>query len=374
MRYRNLAKAVLQEPLYFIDRVMPHVPVAKGLFTNNFATYKFLTAKLQHRLGVLCPSTFVQWLATYDCNFSCAHCEAGAGSTKVEELSTAQAFKMVDEMAELKTRRLFITGGEPLVRKDLFEVIEHTIEKGIAYGIGSNGYLVDRFHDQFRRLKPYVFFTSIDGLEKQNDEVRGVDGAYRGTMEALEFFRSIDVPLRMVNTVVHPGNLDQLPELGKKIRDSAASFWRIALAIPVGRAQENGGFYLDNEQTAQVFEFIAKTKKIMPIGLSEDAGYLGCSGMKVRSHPFFCGAGLTRCSIMPDGEVLGCQIAYDNKYSEGNVKDVSLVEIWRERFLSFRNPTFPDECVDCSHFNACRGGCWGMRLGNRHCYKEIWDR
>ncbi|MFX0095845.1 MAG: SPASM domain-containing protein, partial [Candidatus Hodarchaeota archaeon] len=78
------------------------------------------------------------------------------------------------------------------------------------------------------------------------------------------------------------------------------------------------------------------------------------------------------CSVMPDGEVLGCQIAYDNRFSEGNVKYTSFQEIWQKGFSRFRQPQFEKECLECNYFKPCRGGCWGMRLGNRHCLKEIW--
>jgi radical SAM protein with 4Fe4S-binding SPASM domain len=84
---------------------------------------------------------------------------------------------------------------------------------------------------------------------------------------------------------------------------------------------------------------------------------------------------------MPNGEVLGCQIVYDAKHSEGNVRDRPLSSIWRHGFRTFRQPRFDRECLDCEHLPSCRGGCWGMRLNSEavsakdrphHCLKRIW--
>lgn len=173
--------------------------------------------------------------------------------------------------------------------------------------------------------------------------------------------------------MVYPGNIEQLPKLKEKISASAVTKWRLALAIPVGRAIRSNDMFLNNAQISYLFDFIKNSRKELNVEICETEGCLGCLDLKLRSKPFFCGAGLTRCSIMPDGEVLGCQIAYDNKFSEGNIKHKSFKEIWQNGFSRFRNPKFDQECLQCEYFHSCREGCWGMRLENRHCLKDIWD-
>jgi radical SAM protein with 4Fe4S-binding SPASM domain len=219
-----------------------------------------------------------------------------------------------------------------------------------------------------------MYFTSIDGLEKTNDEIRRKPGAFKRCFQALEFFKSIDVNPRIINTVVLPDNIEQLPELRKIIINSAATIWRLAIPNSVGRAKNNEKMSLNDDQVKYLFDFVEETRKEFVVEISEDAGYLGCLSMKLRSVPFFCEAGLTRCSIMPDGEVYGCQIAYDNGISEGNVRDKSFKEIWETGFSRFRDPQLDkEECHICEHLDSCRGGCWGMRLVDKHCYKRIWD-
>ena len=353
-------------------KIIYTVPFLDRLYFDNYAIYRFRYLKIKKRLNLLRPCE-IQWLTTYRCNFNCIHCEASAGSTKVRELTTDEAFKLIDELEEMGVQDILLSGGELLVRKDIFLVIEHILSRRMKYSIASNGFLVTEFSEEFRKMKPKLYFTSIDGLEQTNDKIRGVNGAFRRCIDSVKFFQSIGVKHRTINTVVLPDNIQQLPELKKIIQDSAATLWRISIPIPVGRAKENPKLSLDVGQMKYLFEFIRSASKEMNIELSEDAGYLGCYRWELRSYPFFCEAGLTYCAIMPDGEVLGCQIAYDNSFSEGNIRTRPFREIWENGFSRFRKPHFELACRSCRYLEVCRGGCWGMRLGNKHCLKEVWD-
>lgn len=345
-----------------------------GIYSRHYLRYKFLSCKLQHKFNILPPEFTVHWLTTYNCNFRCAHCEAGAGDKIVSEMSTDEMCNIISELSNMGIKHIFFSGGETLIRKDMFGIIRFVLDKGMKYSIASNSYLVENFHKEFEEMKPYIYFTSIDGLEQTNDEIRRRPGAFKRCFQALEFFKSIDVNARVINTVVLPDNIGQLPELRKIIMNSAATSWRLAIPNAIGRAKNNENMRLSDEQIKYLFDFVEDTKKEFNVEISEDAGYLGCLSMKLRSVPFFCEAGLTRCSIMPDGEVYGCQIAYDNGLSEGNIRNNSFKEIWETGFSRFRNPQLDkEECATCEHFDCCRGGCWGMRLSDNHCYKRIWE-
>ena len=361
-------------------------PALRPLLAHRYATHRFHWCRLKLKLGLQVPTTFVQWLATYRCNFRCEHCEASAApGGRARELTTDEAIALVEDIARMGAPRLFVSGGEPLLRPDLFEILGRAAALGLRYGIASNGFLVARHRESLAALPrpPYTYFTSIDGLEATNDAFRGQPGAFRETLAALTFFERIGVPTRTINTAVHPGNLDQLEELERVFRASAATSWRLALMIPVGRARANEALFLDDAQTARVLRFVARARRAgRNVRISEDAGYLGRFEPATRPTPFFCGAGLTRCSVMPDGEVLGCQIVYDERCSEGNVRQRPLSEIWREGFRRFREPRIEDEeCRRCGHLASCRSGCWGMRLAGasapgdhrHHCRRRAWD-
>ena len=344
------------------------------IYSKNYLRIKFLNIKLENQFNIIPSDMKVHWISTYACNFRCKHCEASAGEKYVSELSTEEVCNLITELGSMNIKMISITGGECLLRKDLFVIIEHILKMGMEYDIETNSYLVSNFKEEFRNMKPREYFTSIDGLEKTNDEIRKV-GAFRKTIQALEFFKSINVGTRIVNTVVTPENIGQLPELLEIIMNSAATYWRFSIAISSGRAKNVEKLYLNNEQIKYLFDFIEKSRKKFPVGISHDAGYLGSLSMKIREYPYFCGAGLTRCTILPDGEVLGCQLGYDDKYSEGNIRNKSFKEIWQTGFSRFRNPQLEsEECLKCEHLHSCRGGCYGMRIGNRHCYKDIWGK
>lgn len=362
----------VQIPVRAMKKIIAGSPLLTRIYFDQYPPFQFRLLQIKRRLNLAKPRQ-VQWLTTYRCNFRCIHCEASAGTTTVQELTTDEAHRLIDELAETGVKNIILSGGELLVRKDIFLLIEHIVSRGLTYSIASNGYLVSEFSEEFRRMKPVLYFTSIDGLERTNDTIRGVNGAYRRCLDAVKFFRSIGVEHRTINTVVLPDNIRQLPELKTIIQDSGATLWRLAIPIPVGRAKENPKLSLDTGQIHYLLEFIRSASQDMKIEISEDAGYLGCYGPELRSYPFFCKAGLSYCAVMPDGEVLGCQIAYDRSFSEGNIRTRPFPEIWEQGFSRFRKPHFEKACRSCRYLRACRGGCWGMRLGNKHCLKEVWD-
>lgn len=184
-KVRNL---IAGAPFLLVKKIFLKVPFLRKAYLRHSASYKFWICKLKLKFHILRPTTFVQWLATYECNFKCQHCEATAGKKKPSELKTDQVLKLVDELSEMKVKNIFISGGEPLMREDLFQIIEHIFNKGMRYGIASNSYLVDSFKEQFNKMKPYLFFTSIDGIEQSSDKLRRMPGAFNKCLEALNFF------------------------------------------------------------------------------------------------------------------------------------------------------------------------------------------
>jgi len=92
----------------------------------------------------------VQWIATYKCNFKCDHCGTGAGDPLPDELNTKQIIAAIDSLAKIGTYFFSVTGGEPILRDDIFEVLKHAKSKGIAIGLVSNGYATQ---DYIEKLK-----------------------------------------------------------------------------------------------------------------------------------------------------------------------------------------------------------------------------
>ena len=352
-----------------LDRVFQKTPLLQAIYLKRAAKLKRTYCLLLHRFGILKPYTFVQWLATYQCNFRCPYCEASAGTPAKNELSTEEVRQFMDDLAGMKVKRLAVSGGEPLVRKDITELMAYANARNISIGLVTNGYLVEALWDSLKHLKYFLYFTSIDGIEAHNDRTRGKKGAFKHALKGLELFESIGVRTRMINTVVTPQNIEMLDEMLGIFSESPANRWALTPTASVGRAAHDKGYSLDWNQLEYVVDFIARNQDRMHVDLGESHTYLKHFYGKFFGKPFFCGAGLTRCAVMPDGEVLGCQQAYDNSLSEGNIRDIPFSRIWKERFTSFRQSAFPAYCTGCEFLDGCQGGCWAEMQVQKGCLK-----
>jgi radical SAM protein with 4Fe4S-binding SPASM domain len=320
-----------------------------------------------HDHGRLKPVAFVIWLVTHRCNLTCTYCEASSGEEIANELSHDQALRMIDDLKRAGVSRLLLSGGEPLMRPDIWDLLDYLDRVGLTPGLISNGYLIQANWEEIKRHRYFFFQTSIDGIPSFHDYMRGRPGAFERAMNGLELFGRLRTPMRIVNTVVHEKNLDQLDEMFGHIKRSAATQWQLTPMAKVGRAAD-AEWCLDREGIARIIEFVERNKRTYPLGLSESHAYLSCINGHALGYPFFCGAGLTRCSIMPDGEVLGCNQVYDYQYSEGNVKERSFSDIWENEFKIFRKRDFREECAACVHLNRCQGGCWVEWCTRKSCY------
>ncbi|MFH1239768.1 MAG: radical SAM protein [Candidatus Diapherotrites archaeon] len=345
-----------------------------SIIRNNYGLINHNIYKIKNKLSILDGPTYVQWLATHDCNYSCAHCGTSAGKALKDELTTNEIKKVIEDMGEMGVKLLSVTGGEPLLRKDLFEMLHLAKSKGMHVGFVTNGSLVSKYKKEIKELEPYSMMVSIDGIKETHNFLRGNEAHFDKSIEAVEFFNKINVPIVSIATTVNKKNLNELEELKKIVMTSGATHWRINIAIPEGRAKDKDWMQLNDDELRQLFEFIKKTKGEFNIEICEGAGYLGKLDKDLRKMPFFCGCGWNTFTIMANGYVMGCPI-FENQeeLSEGNVRQNSIKEIWENKFERFRNLQLDETCNSCNNVNACRGGCWMMRLFDAHCLKETWE-
>jgi radical SAM protein with 4Fe4S-binding SPASM domain len=353
------------------ERNILNIPGLGGVYRKRAAKLKRSVCLLLNRLGMLKPYSFVQWLVTNRCNGTCPFCESSSGRAHTDELTWEEARAFIDDLYKMKVQRLILSGGEPLMRPDIIEIMEYANTCNIMLGLVTNGWHVPEMESRLRHLKFFLYFTSIDGEPAYHDKIRGMENAFGRALEGLTLFARMRVPVRLVNTVVHSENIHQLESLLKIIKNSRATSWRLTPVSKVGRAAGNSRYDLSGEQLRYLISFIREKRKIIQIDFGESHMYLGCFTKHHSGHPFFCGAGLTRCSVMPNGEVMGCHQAYDLSLSEGNIRNKSFPEIWKHGFLRFRKKIFQDSCLECIHFEGCQGGCWAEMEKNRSCLKTI---
>ncbi|MRR57263.1 MAG: radical SAM protein [Deltaproteobacteria bacterium] len=356
-----------------LDHGLLRLPVVGNFYRRRSATLKRRLCLLLNRFGMLKPYTFVQWLATNSCNLFCPYCESSSGLHGPDELDSGEVKALLDALSAMGVGKLVISGGEPLMRGDILELMEYANRRSLRLGLVTNGWFVPELLDGLRRLRFFLYFTSIDGIPGYHDGIRGREGAFERAVNGLDLFAGMGVPVRMVNTVVHPGNISQLDRIAEVVKESAATAWRITPVSRVGRAESGTGYALDGAQLRYLADFVRAKRKVLNVDLGESHMYLGCFGQGSGGKPFFCGAGLTRCSIMPNGDVFGCHQVFDPLLSEGNVRDRAFAEMWQEGFTRFRSNSLPDTCIACPHVAACRGGCWAEREKCGTCLKPVWD-
>ncbi|HSW49124.1 MAG TPA: radical SAM protein [Bryobacteraceae bacterium] len=356
---------------HWIDAACGQLPVLDGVWSRYGGRVKKAWCLALDRVGRLPPSSFVLWIATYRCNFRCPFCEAQGGNAAPGELTTAEARTFIEDLPRLGARRLLISGGEPLMRRDMPELLDHAQRRSVTPGLLSNGFAVRERWEEIKRFRYFLFMTSLDGLKEDHDRLRGV-GSFERVLDSLDLFASAGVGTRVVRTIVHPGNLGRLPELAACLEATAATDWQLTPAMETGRARQQEAYRLSATQWGEVIDLVERSRdrRRLNVELSHAHSYLHCLKGRPGHRPSFCGAGLTRCAVMPNGDVLACGQAYDAAAPEGNIRLTPLSEIWRHGFASFRRFEQPATCHGCSFWSACQGGCWAERQIHGRCLRD----
>ena len=130
----------------------------------------------------------VVWNSTRTCNLKCRHCYMNSDAKKyLNELSTQEAKKFIDDLAEFKVPVLLFSGGEPLIRQDFFELAEYAAKKNVRPTLSTNGTLITKeVAEKIKNIGVGYVGISLDGLKEVNDKFRGVDGAYQKAMQGIE--------------------------------------------------------------------------------------------------------------------------------------------------------------------------------------------
>jgi radical SAM protein with 4Fe4S-binding SPASM domain len=340
----------------------------------------FYLSGISDRFGsgkTLPPPSYVLWDCSRRCNLHCAHCGASK-ETYAVELSTDQIQRVIDELAAMKVRMFAVTGGEPLLREDLLDVLAHARTRGLKTGIATNGFLLDQSAaDRIRDAGVYSIQISLDGTEPTHNRIRGNPNSYKNAVQAIEHLLRRRVPLLSVATTVTPHNLGELDAMRGLLSALGVGMWRLTVVMPIGRA-ETAGLSLDAAQMGSLFSFVGKHRRGAPrIYLGENLTHLGEWETRLRRSPVICPVGFLACCIGVDGHVRGCPEQPDTAGNrEGSVLEQSFSEIWRRGFGRYRRREILEldsECSGCGWKNDCFGGCWVMREANRHCIRRLLD-
>jgi len=297
------------------------------------------------------------WLITSRCNLACKHCYAYL-YRKEEELNTRDVIKIIEDAANAGVERIHYTGGEPLIREDIFDVLRHTLDLGLSTSIFTNATMVnERIANELAKLD-VVVYTSMDGYSKETYEsIRGIntwDRFIRGLKALINSGVYVHVNISVTET-----NWEYVGKTIRKALEFGASSISIIPAMPSGRALSNG-IYVRAKHFLQALKEATKVAREMGIIL-----WVWCAPFVpiVERSPYIrCG----NCrywdvmDITPSGRVILCDVL---NYEICDIKKLGIKGAWKvlkehplvQRIMS---PRLRYPCSDCPLSDYCKGGCY----------------
>ncbi len=308
---------------------------------------------------------YLFWECTTRCNLRCRHCgsDCMAASQDVD-MPLEDFLRAFDTIPRKEIPRGFtvvLTGGEPLLRPDIEDVGRAIRRRGAGWGMVSNGYFYDR--DMHRKLMGAgmgALTISLDGLEDEHDWMRGRKGSFSRAVQAIAIAAQDGRINFDVVTCVNRRNLGRLQAIHDLLASLGVKQWRIFTIIPIGRAKDDPDLHLSDPEFVSLMEFIKEKREHkeseMAVTFSCE-GYLGKYERKVRQNPYFCHAGINIASVLIDGRINACPNIDRDLFSQGNIYQDSLWDVWNTRFKPFRDRGWArkGQCRDCPVFRDCLG-------------------
>ena len=304
---------------------------------------------------------------TSRCNEHCMHCGSSCGATAAEPVSTDALLNVLSDVKDrlaIERTQLCITGGEPLLRRDFFDLMAAANTMGYTWGMTTNGTLITP--DVACKLAECGMRTvsvSVDGLPAAHDRFRGRTGSFEEAMSGMRNladqggFKHVQI-----TTVVHAWNINELDALFERFAAEPIDSWRLTAIEPMGRALEHPELMLSPDDYRRMFTFI-REKRLQ--GWPVHYGcchYLGLDfEREVRDAYFICSAGIYTASIMANGDIGTClDIERRPETIQGNVLTDNFVDVWRNRFTFLRRELaeLDDRCAACEDRRYCAGGSW----------------
>ena len=334
---------------------------------------------------------YVVWEITLRCDLACNHCGSRAGKPRHDELSTAEALDLIDQLAEMGAREVTLIGGEAYLRDDWTVLARAFRDKGIACMMttGGRGVTPERAREA-REAGLQNVSVSLDGTAPTHDLQRGLKGAYDAALGAIRNLREAGVPVS-ANTQINRLTMHELDDVYATLVREGCHAWQTQLTVAMGRAADRPEWLL---QPYDVLEVIPKLAELTLRGRADgvrmwpanNIGYFGPHEATLRgsvkrgSHAGGCGAGKHSLGIESDGTIKGCPSLPTDAYTGGNIRGARLRELWdRAPALRFTRDRTTDElwgyCRDCYYASVCKAGCtwtahslFGRRGNNPYCH------
>jgi len=281
-----------------------------------------------------------------------------------DELDTVASLKVIDEIAELNPNLILIlTGGEPLLRKDIFDLSRHASRKGMMVLLGTNACLIN--DDVARKLKDNGFSgigISLDSIHPDvHDSIRGMKGSWKGAIEGMKACKRQGLEIQ-IQTTVFKKNYDEIPELVAFANEMGARVFNLFFLVCTGRGQDITDITSEQYEDAlkQIYKLHNQYEGTMLVSAKCAPHYrriayeMNPESALVKYYSGGCPAGTNYCRITPEGNVTPCP------YMDtpcGNLKEKSFEEIWNNSGIlkELRESELKGRCGECEFESMCKG-------------------
>ncbi|MBI5605969.1 MAG: heme b synthase [Deltaproteobacteria bacterium] len=316
----------------------------------------------------------VAWEVTRQCNLSCLHCRASAEmGTYPDELTTAEGLLLLNQIREVGQPVVILTGGEPLLRPDIFELARHGHSLGLRMVMAVNATLLDL--KNARKLKEsgiQRISISMDGATAEShDFFRQVKGAYDGILKGIEAAKSVGLEFQ-INTTVTRHNLQDLARIQEKVLELGAVAHHIFMLVPTGRGRALSDQTISAKDYEDTLTWLVKRREEIPLSIKatcaphyyrilRETAHQEGRKITFESHGLDavtrgCLGGTGFSFISHRGQVQPCGYL---EVDAGNIRKKTFKEIWESSpvFSAIRDRSqYSGKCGHCEYFRVC-GGC-----------------
>ncbi len=302
----------------------------------------------------------ISWNTTQACNISCIHCYRDAGTRRADELNTAEGKKLLDEMASAGFQIVILSGGEPLLRPDIYELISYARSIGLRPVLGTNGIIItEEVAANLKNAGLLVAGISVDSRDKtRHDWFRQSNGAWEKTMQGIAACRKAGLPFQIHTTVMN-WNEKEVTDITDLAVELGAIAHHVFFLVPTGRGKDIEDTTLKTDQYEALLTRILDKQAQVSIELKPTCAPQFMRMAKERNIPMRftrgCLAGTAYCVVLPNGDVHPCPYL---PIKVGNVRQTAFDTLWRDSamFNELRHQPLKGGCGTCGFDQIC-GGC-----------------
>lgn len=300
----------------------------------------------------------IGWAITNKCNLRCIHCNMDSGNKLGDELTKDECFKIIDELNSKKVQRICFFGGEPLIRKDFFDIANYAIEKGIFVNFTTNGLLINDDMINNELYKFDLIRVSLDGPTPETHEyIRNLKGSFKKTVQNIKKMTDYGIKVGVVTCISHK-NLNYIDEMINILKKLNIKSWFIPILSAKGRGKNIKSEILSSNEIKDLIlklEDIVKNDNIN-FTINLDLPYSVLLNGTNKNIMASCPAAITEMVIFANGDASPC---CEIPSMGNNIRKESITKIWNDSklFNDFRNKNLiKGKCENCKFLKNC-GGC-----------------